>query len=169
MVCTSLGSLLRPLFYFLDDVSYPQSVVKSREEWEWMMTMDGGSHWSGRRRLRVPFCSYNKDAEVKLPPPLCDVTPSWGNFKELVSRTVIPSHSRVGLRDCPDDVFRKRASVRTSHLHPSPTPFILAAKNGNTMVPLSLSRAFLPPPFFLSFIPPHLGQKTAREFCYTIL
>ena len=26
MVCTSLGSLLRPLFYFLDDVSYPQSV-----------------------------------------------------------------------------------------------------------------------------------------------
>ena len=45
MVCTSLGSLLRPLFYFLDDVSYPQSVVKSREEWEWMMTMDGGSHW----------------------------------------------------------------------------------------------------------------------------
>ena len=27
MVCTSLGSLLRPLFYFLDDVSYPQSVV----------------------------------------------------------------------------------------------------------------------------------------------
>ena len=28
MVCTSLGSLLRPLFYFLDDVSYPQSVQK---------------------------------------------------------------------------------------------------------------------------------------------
>ena len=28
MVCTSLGSLLRPLFYFLDDVSYPQSVVE---------------------------------------------------------------------------------------------------------------------------------------------
>ena len=27
MVCTSLGSLLRPLFYFLDDVSYPQSLV----------------------------------------------------------------------------------------------------------------------------------------------
>ena len=27
MVCTCLGSLLRPLFYFLDDVSYPQSVV----------------------------------------------------------------------------------------------------------------------------------------------
>ena len=27
MVCTSLGSLLRPLFYFLDHVSYPQSVV----------------------------------------------------------------------------------------------------------------------------------------------
>ena len=26
MVCTSLGSLLRPLFYFLDDVSYPKSV-----------------------------------------------------------------------------------------------------------------------------------------------
>ena len=26
IVCTSLGSLLRPLFYFLDDVSYPQSV-----------------------------------------------------------------------------------------------------------------------------------------------
>ena len=26
MVCTSLGSLLRPLVYFLDDVSYPQSV-----------------------------------------------------------------------------------------------------------------------------------------------
>ena len=26
MVCTSLGSLLRPLFYFLDNVSYPQSV-----------------------------------------------------------------------------------------------------------------------------------------------
>ena len=26
MVCTSLGSLLRPLFYFLDDVSYPHSV-----------------------------------------------------------------------------------------------------------------------------------------------
>ena len=26
MVCTRLGSLLRPLFYFLDDVSYPQSV-----------------------------------------------------------------------------------------------------------------------------------------------
>ena len=27
MVCTSLGSPLRPLFYFLDDVSYPQSVL----------------------------------------------------------------------------------------------------------------------------------------------
>ena len=27
MVCTSLGSLLRPLFHFLDDVSYPQSVL----------------------------------------------------------------------------------------------------------------------------------------------
>ena len=27
MVCTSLGSLLRLLFYFLDDISYPQSVV----------------------------------------------------------------------------------------------------------------------------------------------
>ena len=27
MVCISLGSMLRPLFYFLDDVSYPQSVV----------------------------------------------------------------------------------------------------------------------------------------------
>ena len=27
MGCTSLGSLMRPLFYFLDDVSYPQSVV----------------------------------------------------------------------------------------------------------------------------------------------
>ena len=27
MVCTSLGSLLRPLFYFLEDVSYPQSVL----------------------------------------------------------------------------------------------------------------------------------------------
>ena len=27
MVCTSLGSLLRPLFYFLDGVSYPKSVV----------------------------------------------------------------------------------------------------------------------------------------------
>ena len=26
MVCTSLVSLLRPLFYFLDDVSYPHSV-----------------------------------------------------------------------------------------------------------------------------------------------
>ena len=26
MVCTSLSSLLRPLFYFLDDVSYEQSV-----------------------------------------------------------------------------------------------------------------------------------------------
>ena len=26
MVCTSLGRLLRPLFYFLVDVSYPQSV-----------------------------------------------------------------------------------------------------------------------------------------------
>ena len=26
MVCTSLGSLLRPLLYFPDDVSYPQSV-----------------------------------------------------------------------------------------------------------------------------------------------
>ena len=26
MVCTSLGSLLHPLFHFLDDVSYPQSV-----------------------------------------------------------------------------------------------------------------------------------------------
>ena len=26
MVCTSLGSLLRPLLYFLDNVSYPQSV-----------------------------------------------------------------------------------------------------------------------------------------------
>ena len=26
MVCTSLGSLLRPLFHFLDDISYPQSV-----------------------------------------------------------------------------------------------------------------------------------------------
>ena len=26
MVCTSLGSLLRPLFYFLDNDSYPQSV-----------------------------------------------------------------------------------------------------------------------------------------------
>ena len=26
-VCTSLGSLLRPLFYFLDDISYLQSVV----------------------------------------------------------------------------------------------------------------------------------------------
>ena len=26
MVCTSLGSLLRPLFYLLDDISYPQSV-----------------------------------------------------------------------------------------------------------------------------------------------
>ena len=24
MVCANLGSLLRPLFYFLDDVSYPQ-------------------------------------------------------------------------------------------------------------------------------------------------
>ena len=30
MVCTSLGSLLRPLFYFLDDVSNPQSVYKLR-------------------------------------------------------------------------------------------------------------------------------------------
>ena len=29
MVYTSLGSLLRPLFYFLDDVSYPQSVEVS--------------------------------------------------------------------------------------------------------------------------------------------
>ena len=28
MVCTSLGSLLRPLFYFLDDVSYPQSLLE---------------------------------------------------------------------------------------------------------------------------------------------
>ena len=28
MVCTCLGSLLRPLFYFLDDVSYPQSVLQ---------------------------------------------------------------------------------------------------------------------------------------------
>ena len=28
MVCTSLGSLLRPLFYFLYDVSHPQSVQK---------------------------------------------------------------------------------------------------------------------------------------------
>ena len=27
MVCTSFGSLLRPLFYFLDDISYPQSVL----------------------------------------------------------------------------------------------------------------------------------------------
>ena len=27
MVCTCLGSLLRPLFYLLDDVSYPHSVV----------------------------------------------------------------------------------------------------------------------------------------------
>ena len=26
MVCPSLGSLLRPLFYFLDDISYLQSV-----------------------------------------------------------------------------------------------------------------------------------------------
>ena len=26
MVCTNLGSLLRPLFYFLDDIPYPQSV-----------------------------------------------------------------------------------------------------------------------------------------------
>ena len=26
MVCTSLGSLLRPLFYLLGDISYPQSV-----------------------------------------------------------------------------------------------------------------------------------------------
>ena len=32
MVCTSLDSLLRPLFYFLDDVSYPQSVLK-----RWML------------------------------------------------------------------------------------------------------------------------------------
>ena len=30
MVCTSLGTLLRPLFYFLDDVSYPQSVELGR-------------------------------------------------------------------------------------------------------------------------------------------
>ena len=28
MGCTSLVSLLCPLFYFLDDVSYPQSVLK---------------------------------------------------------------------------------------------------------------------------------------------
>ena len=28
MVCNSLGSLLRPLFYFLDDVSYPQSLLE---------------------------------------------------------------------------------------------------------------------------------------------
>ena len=32
MVCTSLGSLLRPLFYFLDNVSYPQSVQTCAEK-----------------------------------------------------------------------------------------------------------------------------------------
>ena len=33
MVRTSLGSLLCPLFYFLDDVSYPQSVENSSALW----------------------------------------------------------------------------------------------------------------------------------------
>ena len=33
MVCTSLGSLLRPLFYFLDDVSYPHSVLGGLYFW----------------------------------------------------------------------------------------------------------------------------------------
>ena len=44
MVCTSLGSLLRLLFYFLDDVSYPQSVLISC----YMHALSNGMHHAHR-------------------------------------------------------------------------------------------------------------------------
>ena len=40
MVCTSLGSLLRPLFYFLDDVSYLQSVDKVNVNLKLILNLD---------------------------------------------------------------------------------------------------------------------------------
>ena len=39
MVCTSLDSLLRPLFYFLDDVSYPQSVYICYCSWNFLKAL----------------------------------------------------------------------------------------------------------------------------------
>ena len=58
----------------------------------------------------VPFRGYNKDAEAEdaASSPRCDAIPSpeqsWGNFKELVSRTTLLSQSRAGLRDFPGAV-----------------------------------------------------------------
>ena len=56
MVGTSLGSLLRPLFYFLYDVSYPQSVDQFRVQLPEMnsITCMGKGYVSTPRAKREP-------------------------------------------------------------------------------------------------------------------
>ena len=82
MVCTRLGSLLCPLFYFLDDISYPQS-VHIKPTVPLLLLLEVGSWWQNNSSALDTYgqvCARHRFEPQLRPSQQCnDIHVSWHN------------------------------------------------------------------------------------------